>query len=598
MRNGGNRGAAMTLAVLFFSLIAIVVVLGSASPVLRDLKNAQALIQSKNSYYTSEAGIEDALYRIKKGKQLSSPEVLSLNEGIVSVASANVNSTEKEIIATSDVATNNRNVKLSIFTGIGSDFAYGAQVGEGGITMGSNTAIKGVGGAVGNIYSNGPIVGSSNTLITGDAIVATSFAEDTTARSMVCNTDQSIGAVSPQVDFAQSFVAGGSLPLSRVSLYVKKVGVPSSPSIKITSNNSGSPATSALASATLLSGSVTGTYGWVDVSFTSPAHLVEGNTYWIVVDMGTNASNYFVWCRDSNNGLGNGVGKYKSSWSTSGSWTQITGDLNFRTYLGSGNGSISSVRVNGSAQAYSITSSTIGGTAYCQTGSGNNKSCNTSQAVPSPLSMPLSESNIAQMKSDAEAGGVVTGNCGDSGVAGCTVSGGGTISLGPKKITGNLSVTNNRTIKITGALYVMGNVTIGNNGIVKCDASYGSDSCYLITDGYVDASNNASFLGTGQAGSYVLVVSDKEGCNGGTQVSGCGSGNTGIDLGNNLGGAIFYASKSMIRMANNTVLKAVVGYKLDLSNNSEIQYEQGVTDTNFSSGPGGGWNIKSWKEVE
>jgi hypothetical protein len=54
----------------------------------------------------------------------------------------------------------------------------------------------------------------------------------------------------------------------------------------------------------------------------------------------------------------------------------------------------------------------------------------------------------------------------------------------------------------------------------------------------------------------------------------------------------------MIRMANNTVLKAVVGYKLDLSNNSEIQYEQGVTDTNFSSGPGGGWNIKSWKEVE
>ena len=598
MYKGGNRGAAMTLAVLFFSLIAIVVVLGSASPVLRDLKNAQALIQSKNSYYTGEAGIEDAFYRIKKGKQLSNPEIFSLNGGITSVASANVSSTEKEIIATSDVATYGRNIKLSIFTGIGSDFAYGAQVGEGGLVMGENSEVNGIGGAQGNVYSNGPIAGSNGAVVTGDATVATSLTEDVGARAMTCNTDQSIGASSPQIDFAQSFIAGSSLPLSRVSLYTKKVGSPSSPGIKIVNDVSGSPDDDSIASATLLSGNVTGSYGWIDVSFASPANLIDGNTYWIVMDTGVNSGNYFVWCRDSNNGFGNGVAKYKSNWSNNDSWTQITGDLNFRTYLGGGTGSIDNVSVNGNARANTITNSTIGGTAYCQTGSGNNKSCDTSFPDASPMNMPLSDANIAQLESDAEAGGVITGNCGDAGVAECLIAKDGTLSLGPKKITGNLVISNHGTLNITGVVYVVGNIDISGNSNIKCDASFGADSCVLVTDGFVEAGNNAIFNGSGQSGSFVLVVSDKEGCNGGTQVAGCATNNSGVSLGNNLEGAVFYASKSMVHIANNAIIKAVVGYKINLINNAKIQYEQGVTDANFSAGPGGGWNVKSWKEVE
>ena len=595
----GNRGAAMTLAVLFFSLIAIVVVLGSASPVLRDLKNGQALIKSKNSYYTSEAGIEDAFYRIKKGKQLSNPEVLSLNEGTASVSYASVSSTEKEIIASGDVTASNRNVKLSIFTGIGSDFAYGAQVGEGGLEMIGNSAVKGVGGAQGNVYSNGPITVTGNgAVITGDATVATSLTEDVGARAMTCNTDQNVGVSNPQIDFAQSFIAGDSLPLSRVSLYIKKVGSPSSPEVKIVNDVSGSPDDDSIASATLLSGNVTGSYGWIDVSFATPANLVNGNTYWIVVDTGADSGDYFVWCRDNNNGFGNGVAKYKSNWSNNDSWTQITGDLNFRTYLGGGTGLIDNVSVNGNARANTITNSTIGGTAYCQTGSGNNKSCDTSFPDASPMNMPFSDANIAQFESDAEAGGTITGNCGNAGVAGCLIADGSTLSLGPKKITGNLVISNNRTLNITGVVYVAGNIDISVNSKIKCDASFGTDSCVLVTDGFVEAENNAIFAGSGQSGSFVLVVSDKEGCNGGTQVAGCATNNSGVSLGNNLTGAVFYASKSMVNIANNAIIKAVVGYKLKLNNNAEIQYEQGVTDANFSSGPGGGWNVKSWKEVE
>lgn len=595
IRRERNKGAALTLSVLFFLIISIAIVLGSASPVVRDLKNAQALIKSKGSYYTSEAGTEDVYYRIKKGKYLSNPEVLSLNSGTVSVATTDVSSTEKDIVASGVVATNGRNVKLTISTGVGADFSYGAQVGEGGLVMSNGSQVKGTGGAVGNVFSNGPITGANGAIITGDATVATSLTEDVQARSTVCNASQLVGKTSPQIDHAQSFVPSDSLPLSRVSLYIKKVGSPSSPSVKIVADNSGSPATTALASATLLVSNVTISYGWIDVSFSSPANLVSGQTYWIIVDTGTNASNYFDWCSDSNNGLGNGVGKYKSSWSTSGSWTQITGDLGFKTYLGSGAGAVSAVSVNGNVHANTITGSTIGGTAYCQTGSGNNKACNTSQADPSPMNMPLSDGNIDQWKTDAATGTTYNGNCGDSGVAGC--SGSGTISIGPAKITGNLTVTNGRTLNITGVLYVVGNINISNNGTVRCDVSFGADSCVIVTDGYIDASNNANFNGSGQAGSYILGISTIEGCNGGSG-AGCASGYSGINLANNLSGAVFYTTKSMINLANNAELKAVIGYKVQLANNTEIEYEQGVADANFSSGPGGGWNVKSWKEVQ
>ncbi|KKU81899.1 MAG: hypothetical protein UY07_C0007G0053 [Parcubacteria group bacterium GW2011_GWA1_47_8] len=592
-----NRGAALILMVLFFLIVSIAIVLGSASPVVRDLKGAQALIQSKSSYYTAESGTEDAFYRIKKGKQLSNPETTSLNGGTVSVSVTDVSSTEKEIVASGDVSTNDRNIKLAILSGVGADFAYGAQVGDGGLVMGNNTKVKGSGGVAGNVFSNGPITGSNGAIITGDATVATSVTEDTQARSIVCNVDQDVGKTSPQVDFAQSFVPSDTMPLSRISLYLKKTGSPSNPSIKIVEDNSGSPKTTSLASVTLSAATVTTSYGWIDVSFSSPANLVGGQTYWIVFDTGTNASNYFTWCSDSNNGLGNGVGKYKSSWSSGGSWTLITGDLGFKTYLGSGTGVVASVTVNGNARANTINNSTIDGIAYCQTGSGNNKACNTSQPDPSPMNMPLSDANIEQWRTDAASGGTITGNCGDSGVASCVISSGGTLSLGPKKITGDLVLTNNRTLKLTGVLYVMGNINISNNGTVKCDVSFGADSCVIVADGWIDAGNNAIFTGSGQTGSYILSVSTIEGCNGGSG-SNCAPNYSGINLGNGLGGAIFYTTKSMINLSNNGEIKAVVGYKLNLDNNTEIEYEQGVADTNFSSGPGGGWNVKSWKEVQ
>ena len=411
-----NRGAALTLAVLFFVIISIAIVMGSVSPVVRDFNAGSELINSKLSYFTAEAGGEDAFYRLKSGKQISSPEVTTINGGSASVMVVTVSSNEKEITSNSAVSSHVRNTKMEINTGVGSDFSYGAQVGEGGLVMNNNSSVQGTGGVVGNIYSNGPIVGASNTSVTGSATVATTIVEDNQARSLVCNADQDVARVSPEVDFGQSFVASDSKPLYKVSFYIKKTGNPGNQTIRIVADNgSGVPNTTTLASGTLQVGLVSTSYGWVDVTFSTPANLVSGQTYWIILDdNGANGSNYWVWCSDSNNGLGNGVAKYRASWNSGSAWSSaITGDLAFKTYLGAGPGTISSTSVGVDAYANTITNSTITGTPYCQTGSGNNKACDTSQADPPPLNMPISDGNIAQWKDDASAGGTITGNCGE-----------------------------------------------------------------------------------------------------------------------------------------------------------------------------------------
>jgi hypothetical protein len=45
-------------------------------------------------------------------------------------------------------------------------------------------------------------------------------------------------------------------------------------------------------------------------------------------------------------------------------------------------------------------------------------------------------------------------------------------------------------------------------------------------------------------------------------------------------------------------IREATGYKLYLDNNAEIEYEVGLEDTTFSSGPSGGWDVVSWEEIE
>jgi hypothetical protein len=410
-------------------------------------------------------------------------------------------------------------------------------------------------------------------------------------------------------DGAQSFIPTQSEPLAKVSVYVKKVGNPSTATIRINADDGGSPATSSLASASLDANLVETNYGWIDVAFSSPPNLTSGTTYWLVFDGAQDISNYYVWGYDSANGYGNGVAKYSEDWNSK-PWFLFNGDMNFKTFLGTGVSSIDNVTVYGTVRANTITNSEICGDAYYQSVSSidsssknfldnpTNPTCGGNPLTPGtgfpnqpdpPVSnMPISQANIDQWKADGAAGGTITGNYS------VTTN----VSLGPKKITGNLLMTSsNKTLTVTGTLHVQGNIDIDNGSTIKCAVSFGANSCVVVTDGWIHTSNNGVFSGSGTAGSYIMFLTTLAGCNGGGQTSSCTHHNSAIDLHNNATGAIFYAQNSTANLHNGVNISEVVAYKLELGNNAVVTYEQGLVNSQFSSGPGASFDINTWEEI-
>ena len=611
-----NRGQVVILAVILFSFGSFIFVSGVMSQVLSDTKAANNSIRSKQSYYLAESGIEDVIYRIVTNKSTSASETLSLGGSTTTIDTVDVGGGRKEITAEGDVTNLIRRITTELITSTtGVSFFYGAQVGEGGLEMSNNSRIEGVGGTVGNVYSNGPIVGGPGATITGDAVVATGLTEDVQARSLVCNQDQIVGKTNPQIDFAQSFSPASTGPLAKISIYIKKVGNPGSRQVKIVSDNADSPNTVTIEEGTLNNALVGTSYGWVDVVFPTPPVLTGGTTYWIVLDAIKNNSKYWIWCSDSNNGFGNGVAKYSQDW-VNDSWTLIIGDLAFKTYTGEGVSSIDGVTVGGDARANSITNSSICGDAYYQTidatsldfvNSPTNPTCSdplTPGATfpgsmdSAPLNMPLSSAIITDWKSEALAGGTIVGNCGDTGEPSCVIDDDETLSIGPKKIDGNLVLSRRQTLNLTGVVHVTGDFDIdGNNTIIKCDASFGSSGCTLVIDGWIHIQNNATFSGSGDPDSYIMILTTLQGCTG-SGGSGCTHHDGAMDLHNNAGGAIFYSTDSMINLHNGVNVTSAVAYKLRLDNTAVITYESGTNSASFSSGPSGGWSIDKWEEVE
>ncbi|MFH1608747.1 MAG: hypothetical protein ABH951_01860 [Patescibacteria group bacterium] len=233
----------------------------------------------------------------------------------------------------------------------------------------------------------------------------------------------------------------------------------------------------------------------------------------------------------------------------------------------------------GIAQAHTVTDSTMLGNLYCQVGSGNNKICDTSLVDPDPVPMPVTEEMITQWKADAELGGVVTG---DLIIADPT-------QFGPKKITGNLTINDDLTI--TGTIYVAGRIIFKNGVNISLSPSFGATGGIIVTDDYVDLSNNVIFEGSGSEGSYILLLT----------TSSCPDGCSGIDaigIYNNAQAVILNAQNGTAHIHNNVTLNEIVAKKIVMDNGAEVNYLTGLANTQFTSGPTGGWNINSWKEVE
>jgi len=245
--------------------------------------------------------------------------------------------------------------------------------------------------------------------------------------------------------------------------------------------------------------------------------------------------------------------------------------------------------VTGNVVADSISNCAIGGTAKYDTRS----SCAVIGAVTTPnpdvfvpadiLPLPISEAQIDIWETEAT----------DGGTWGSQSWSGGIRNLGPKKIDGNLILSGDAELVITGILWVTGEIKLSNNAIIRLDANYGSSSGVVMvgidesaTAGYIEISNSAQVLGSGSTGSYIMLLSQRE------------MGSNAIKTSNSSATAILYAGEGEIEIGNSAALKEVTANKLKITNSATVTYESGLANTNFSSGPSGSWVIDSWRESE
>jgi hypothetical protein len=260
---------------------------------------------------------------------------------------------------------------------------------------------------------------------------------------------------------------------------------------------------------------------------------------------------------------------------------EITGSVSI-----SGNSKwLNNINVGVDVRTYNCRDANITGDLYYVAG-GTVDDCSAANIyeLPEPIapsSLPVSEEQIAGWKDEALLGGVYNGEYIIEDTA----------SLGPLKIDGNLLVKNNAVLTLQGTLWVTGEFKVSNSGIVRLDGNvYGSGSGVVIVSpdigagDRVEIENGAKIQGTGQPGSYLMVLSTT-------------SLDPAILIKNNVEDGIFYSSNGIIEVENNAVVTGVTGYGLRLNNNAVIEYEIGMEDLFFSAGPGGGWTVDSWREV-
>lgn len=582
-RQNYQKGQALLISLVFFTSISLAMTTGLVVPTVKEFKIANTNINSKKSYVLSESGVEDAFYRVKTGKDISTTELLTLDGNTATTNISTPSANEKLIEAVGNVGNSERVLSLSLSTDTGISFNYGVQVGAGGLYLDS-------GSVNGNVYANGPITATSSgsNFITGTAI---------SANSPSSTTNQSNGSGTPThdvvfannnstQDIAQSFRLTEELPLNKVQFYIKKTSgtSPADATVTIRNDSSGSPGSTIYATGTLAASTVTTTYGWIDVSFTSNPTLDIGTSYWVVIDASTHASRYYTIGANLatyTNGIGK-IGRVGTSWAET---AYVNLDYFFKIYLGGLNGRIqgdgqwTQLRVgttSGTAQANTVNYVHASGNIYCKSGTGNNKSC-TSQADPVYIAFPISEANIDAWKAEAEAGGVLTGNY-TVGWAGAT--------LGPKKIVGNLTVSGGGTLTISGNLWVTGNITLDGGGTIRLASSYGTDDGVIVNDGTVIVSGGGSATGSGTAGSYLMILTTNTSTTSAASISG-GS-----------GAVILYAPYGTLTVSGGASLREAVAYKMSIIGGSSITYEAGLTNNNFSSGPSGTWNVAEWTETD
>ena len=156
-------------AALYITILVLAVIFGIAVSITiltyGEQKISRNIIKSSQAYYVAEAGIEDSVYRIIKGKKYEATNSLSVGGGLSSISITSQD--DKRIIqSTGEISQRIKKLETILKTESATvAFYYGAQIDKGGLWLGANASVEG------NVYSNGSIDGQgkgSGSKITGD----------------------------------------------------------------------------------------------------------------------------------------------------------------------------------------------------------------------------------------------------------------------------------------------------------------------------------------------------------------------------------------------------------------------------------------------
>jgi len=164
------------------------------------------------------------------------------------------------------------------------------------------------------------------------------------------------------------------------------------------------------------------------------------------------------------------------------------------------------------------------------------------------------------------------------------------------KITGNVTGTNNCTIKINGNVWITGNLSLGNGQKLAIQTSVGTTTPSIVIDGSTGMTfGNNSGITTNSSGTGAEIVTfwSAAGCSPdcstvtGTALATSQTATT-INFNNNSSApnTILYAYWSKAVISNNGNLGAVAGQTVQLSNNSVINFTSSV--------PGSDNRITTW----
>ncbi|MEK9152240.1 MAG: hypothetical protein AAB692_02645 [Patescibacteria group bacterium] len=269
---------------------------------------------------------------------------------------------------------------------------------------------------------------------------------------------------------------------------------------------------------------------------------------------------------------------------------KIQGDV----YVSLAGGMIDSCRVTYNGHADKIINAGIDGDAYYKNDPADIAGTTVTGAKypnsTTPDQQNLPAVNLDFWRQAAEDGGTVTGD----------YSPADNSTLGPKKIIGNLLIDQNIDVTITGAVWVVGDVTTSNNSSLTLASSFGAYSTAILADdpdhtatkGKVSIANNTAINGSGNSKSHIMIVATN------TSLSDT---EPALSVSNNAVGAIFYAIDGTLRLQNNGGAKSMAAKRLFVDQNAEVEYQSSaLSDLKFSAGPPGRWRLKSetWREVK